>query len=103
MHFPIQLRRAGAITVATLAVVSAVYAFQRPFREYPTVEGYDKYPLPRDFKEKGEWTFGRLMYPPVGRMYGGFEMAGIVEGGRLQLDDGLSALRPPPVRRPCAA
>ena len=76
MHLPIQLRRAGAVTVATLAVVSAVYAFQRPFRVYPTVEGYDRYPIPRDFKDPGEWTFGRLMYPPVGRIYGGFEMAG---------------------------
>ena len=73
---PIQLRRAGAVIVATLAVVSAVYAFQRPFRKYPTVEGYDNFPIPRDFQEPGEWTFGRLMYPPVGRIYGGFEMAG---------------------------
>ena len=32
--------------------------------------------MPRDFKEPGEWAFGRLMYPPVGRIYGGFEMAG---------------------------
>jgi len=76
VHFPNQLRRAGAVTVATLAVVSAVFAFQRPFRVYTTVEGYDRFPIPRDFQEKGEWAFGRLMYPPVGRMYGGFEMAG---------------------------
>jgi hypothetical protein len=82
VHLPIQLRRAGAITVATLAVVSAVYAFQRPFRVYATVEGYDRYPIPRDFQDKGEWAFGRLMYPPVGRIYGGFEMAGSwTEGG----------------------
>jgi hypothetical protein len=79
---PNQLRRAGAVTVATLAVVSAVFAFQRPFRVYSTVEGYDRYPIPRDFKDPGEWTFGRLMYPPVGRIYGGFEMVGAwTEGG----------------------
>jgi hypothetical protein len=79
--FPIRLRRAGAIIFGTLALFSAVYAIQRPFREYPGVE-YDKYPLPRDFRDNGEWTFGRLMYPPVGRIYGGFELYGNwLEGG----------------------
>jgi hypothetical protein len=46
-----------------LSVVAAVYAFQRPFREYPSVE-YGYMQLPPDWKEKGEWTFARLMYPP---------------------------------------
>jgi hypothetical protein len=46
-----------------LFVVAAVYAFQRPFREYPSVE-YGYMQLPPDWKEKGEWTFARLMYPP---------------------------------------
>ena len=69
MHSLIHFRRAGAITVALLAVVSASFAWQRQFRKYPTVEGYDNYPIPRDFEEPGEWTFGRLMYPPVGRIY----------------------------------
>ena len=81
MYFRTHLRRAGAIIFGTLALFSAVYAFQRPFREYPGVE-YEKFPLPRDFQEKGEWTFGRLMYPPVGRIYGGFELNGNwLEGG----------------------
>ena len=39
-----------------------VYA-QRPFREYPSVE-YGVSPVPSDWKEQGEWTFARLMYPP---------------------------------------
>ena len=81
MHPSSKLRRAGAIIIGTLAVFSALSAFQRPFREFPGVE-YDKYPLPRDYRESGEWTFGRLMYPPVGRAYGGFEMQGNwTEGG----------------------
>src|SRR5437764_431309 len=64
------------------ALVSAVFAFQRPFRVYTTVEGYDRYPIPRDYLDKSEWVFGRLMYPPVPRMNGGFEMAGSwTEGG----------------------
>ena len=41
----------------------AVYAFQRPFREYPSVEfGFE--PLPPDWKETTEFAFARLMYPP---------------------------------------
>src|SRR5206468_2275272 len=75
------LRRAGAIVAGTLAVLSAVYAFQRPFRELPGVE-YTKFPLPRDYQEKTEWAFARLMYPPVSRINGGFELYGSwKEGG----------------------
>jgi len=43
-------------------VVGSVYAFQQQFREYPAWE-YNNFPLPPDWQEKGEWTFGRLMYP----------------------------------------
>ena len=43
-------------------VVCSVYAFQKPFREYPGWE-YDDFPLPPDYKEPGEWVFARLMYP----------------------------------------
>jgi len=35
---------------------------QRPFREYPAWE-YNDFPLPKDYKVPGEWTFARLMYP----------------------------------------
>jgi Domain of unknown function (DUF4159) len=37
---------------------------QRPYRLYPSVEGYDQMPLPPDWKRPAEWTFARLMYPP---------------------------------------
>src|SRR6266481_8720972 len=46
-----------------LALISAVFAFERPFRVYPSMEPYDNVPLPPDFGEKAEWVFGRLMYP----------------------------------------
>jgi len=72
--------RLRAIVLATLALVTALYGFQRPWREYPGVE-YEKFPIPPDFHEKTEWTFARLMYPPVGRIYGGFEL---VPGGWTQ-------------------
>ena len=43
--------------------LGTLYAFQRPFREYPGVE-YSGMPLPPDWQQKTEWTFARLMYPP---------------------------------------
>src|SRR2546428_12876548 len=46
-----------------LVLIGALYAFQRPFRVYPSLEPYDDVPLPPDFQEKAEWVFGRLMYP----------------------------------------
>src|SRR4051812_9094627 len=54
-----------------LLLLGGVYAFQRPFREYPGVE-YEQFPLPPDYQEKTEWAFARLMYPPFtgGRGYG---------------------------------
>lgn len=42
---------------------SALYAMERPFRVYPSMELYDDVPVPPDFQEKSEWVFGRLMYP----------------------------------------
>lgn len=53
----------GAI-LAAIACVPAMYAFQREFRVYTSLEGYDNIPLPEDYKVPGEWVFARLMYPP---------------------------------------
>ena len=52
-----------------LAALTAVYAWQRPFREYPGIE-YNDFPLPQDYKEKTEWAFARLMYPQSSMGYG---------------------------------
>jgi len=46
------------------ASVTALYAFQREFRVYTSLEGYDNIPLPDDYRIPGEFVFGRLMYPP---------------------------------------
>ena len=48
---------------AALALMGALYAFERPFRVYPSMEPYDNIPLPPDWQEKAEWVFARLMYP----------------------------------------
>jgi hypothetical protein len=52
-----------AVGAALMAGVAVVYA-QMPFRVYVPLEGYDDIPLPTDYREPGEWVFGRLMYPP---------------------------------------
>jgi hypothetical protein len=46
-----------------LALFSALYAFQKPFRVYESFERQDDIPLPSDYEEKTEWVFARLMYP----------------------------------------
>jgi hypothetical protein len=51
-----------------VAVGWSLYAFQDRFREYPGWEyndsGYNpQYPVPTDYRDPGEWTFARLMYP----------------------------------------
>jgi uncharacterized protein DUF4159 len=48
---------------AGIALLSGLYAFQRPFRVYPSMEPYDDIALPADYQEKTEWIFARLMYP----------------------------------------
>ncbi len=68
------------LAVAGLAALTALHAFQKPFREYPGVE-YSNFPIPPDYQEKTEWAFARLMYPPVGRYYGGVEFNGSWKNG----------------------
>ena len=46
-----------------LALITAVYAFQKPFRVFLSMERADDIPLPPDYQEKTEWVFARLMYP----------------------------------------
>ena len=46
-----------------LAVMGGLYAFQKPFRVYPSMEAYDNIPLPPDYQEQTEWVQARLMYP----------------------------------------
>ena len=48
-----------------LAVLGALYAFQRPFRQFNGVEySIGDIPMPPDWQDKAEWAFARLMFPP---------------------------------------
>lgn len=57
-----RLRNLLLAAVALLLLLSATYAFQRPWREYQAFE-YSNFPVPPDYQEKTEWVFARLMYP----------------------------------------
>ncbi len=46
-----------------LALLGGAWAFQKPFRVYPSMEPYDDVSLPPDYQEQTEWVQGRLMYP----------------------------------------
>ena len=50
-----------ASAVACGFLVCTLFA-QNPFREYPAWE-YNDFPLPSDYRQPGEWTFARMMYP----------------------------------------
>jgi hypothetical protein len=52
------------VMCAAALSVTALYAFQREFRVYSSLEGYDNVPLPGDYRRPAEFVFGRLMYPP---------------------------------------
>jgi hypothetical protein len=46
-----------------LAFITCLLAYQKPFRVYISMEGYDDIPLPQDYQVPGEFVFARLMYP----------------------------------------
>jgi Domain of unknown function (DUF4159) len=69
----ISLRALGLAAAGGLLLIGACYAFQKPFRVYPSLEGYDQIPIPQDWQESAEYVFARLMYPehPNARFGGG--------------------------------
>jgi hypothetical protein len=56
-------QRALCLAASSLLLIGAVYAFQKPFRVYPSLESYDQIPVPPDWQESAEYVFARLMYP----------------------------------------
>ena len=81
-------------TFVLAGILFGVLHAQRPYRLYPSVEGYDQMPLPPDWKRPAEWTFARLMYPP-GPLDGYCRtLRRRLAGGPFALDPGLSSRRP---------
>ena len=56
-------RKAWRRAACGLLCLSALYAFQRPFRQFPGVEYYT-FDLTPDWRDSAEFVFARLMYPP---------------------------------------
>src|SRR5690348_4954108 len=72
------------------ALLGSLFAFQRPFREFPGVEyRVGDIPLPPDYQEKTEWAFARLMYPAAAGRYGRF--GGYGRMGGMDWTHGMSA------------
>jgi len=63
------LRNTLFAALASVVIFGALYAWQRPWREYPGVE-YENFPIPPDYQEKSEWVFERLMYPAIPGSWG---------------------------------
>ena len=64
-------RTALLILAGATGCASALFCFQRPFREYPGME-YNNFPLPADYQEKTEFVFARLMHPDAPGGFGAF-------------------------------
>ncbi|MGH9666587.1 MAG: DUF4159 domain-containing protein, partial [Bryobacteraceae bacterium] len=56
-------RKASLRIGGAIAFLGTLYAFQRPFHQYPGVE-YRRFELPPGWQDKAEWAFARLMFPP---------------------------------------
>ncbi len=56
-------RICGGFAFTAAALLATLYASQKGFRVYPSLEPYDDVSLPVDYQEKTEWIFARLMYP----------------------------------------
>ncbi len=67
----IRFRIRHGFWLGVLVCAGALFAFERPFREYPGME-YSDFPLPPDYQERTEFVFARLMHPDVPSTYGGF-------------------------------
>ena len=56
------LRKAMFGLGCSLTCFTALFAFQRPFHQFPGTE-YTNFEIPPDWQVPGEWVFARLMFP----------------------------------------
>ena len=60
----ITLRSIPLRLVCAIVLAGTLWAFQKPFREYPGVEyRIGTIPLPPDYQDKTEFAFSRMMFP----------------------------------------
>jgi hypothetical protein len=69
------------VAAGLLVSLTALYAFQMPFRTLISQEGYNNEPIPSDYLDHNEFVIGRLMYPGGG---GGRGFGGGFRGGNWE-------------------
>ena len=79
-----------------LALLGATYAWQRPFRVYPSLEPYDNVPLPPDFLTNARRLAAGGQEPPVPRHASTVVLLRDGVPG-LQADGGMTLLVLPPI------
>jgi len=62
------------VGAVVLALCGGMYAFQRPWRLFESLESYDDIPMPVDAQDTAEFVFARLMFPSL--PYARFEFRG---------------------------
>ena len=70
----IKLKNALWLAVGAFALSGCLYAYQRPWRMFESLEAYDDIPIPADGQGPAEFVFARLMYPSL--PYAMFEFRG---------------------------
>jgi Domain of unknown function (DUF4159) len=64
VRFATKLRKAISLLGCAVVVAGGVYAFQKPFKEYPGTEyRVGDIPLPPHWDEKTDFAFARIMFP----------------------------------------
>ena len=61
----IKLNSALWLGLGGVALCGCLYAYQRPWRLFESLERYDDIPVPADGKDPAEFVFARLMYPSL--------------------------------------
>ena len=70
----IKFKSALSLVVGGIALSGCLYAYQRPWRLFESLERYDDIPIPPDGHDPAEFVFARLMYPSL--PYAKFEFRG---------------------------
>ena len=81
------MRRLPIVATGLLVSLTALYAFQMPFRVLISQEGYNNMVLPPDYLDHNEFVIGRLMYPSRGGGGRGFGGGNWVAGGTMWSND----------------
>jgi hypothetical protein len=59
----VRIAARAAWVAGALCAVASLYAFQREFRVFESLEPYDNVRVPTDANVPADWIFGRLMFP----------------------------------------